>query len=284
MRFANVRNRAALVVQNTADGGLAVDLERATKGSFDSDPMQVFGRWREARAVARQVATQETFRFTNDELGAPSPRPAQIFGIGLNYREHAKETGAPIPDSPLTFTKFPSCVNEPYGTIPISVPTVDWEVELVVVVADGGRNIPEDRGWDALAGLCVGQDISDRILQRATQPPQFSLGKSRRGYAPFGPWLVDVDDLNDRDHLVMHCAVNDEEVQRSTTDDLIFSVPKLVAYLSTIVELMPGDVIFTGTPSGVGAARKPPRFLAAGDIVTSTIEGVGSIVNRCVSA
>jgi 2-keto-4-pentenoate hydratase/2-oxohepta-3-ene-1,7-dioic acid hydratase in catechol pathway len=120
------------------------------------------------------------------------------------------------------------------------------------------------------------------LLQRATQPPQFNLGKSRRGYTPFGPWLVDARSVAGRDDLGISCAVNDVEKQRSRTSDLIFDVPSLIAYLSTIIELLPGDVIFTGTPSGVGGARKPPEFLKPGDVVVSTIEGVGSITNRCV--
>jgi len=284
MRFANVRGRASLVIDSDADGGVAVDLERASAGEFPSDPMANFALWDKLRKHAASIAGGEPQPFTMHDLRAPSPRPAQVFGIGLNFRQHAVETGAEIPDSPLTFTKFASSVNAPFGEIPIGVPTADWEVELVTVVAAGGRNIPESKAWDALAGVCVGQDISDRLLQRATTPPQFSLGKSRRGYAPFGPWLVDVAQLGDRDNLMMHCSVNDEEMQRSSTSDMIFSVSQLVAYLSTIVELLPGDVIYTGTPSGVGGARKPPRFLAAGDVITSTIEGVGSITNRCVSA
>jgi len=283
MKFANVRGRASLVIESNADGGTAIDLERATAGELSCDPMVAFTRWHILRQHAERLQRAEVQPFAMRDLGAPSPRPAQVFGIGLNYRQHAEETGAPIPDSPLTFTKFASSVNAPYGEIPIGVPTADWEVELVVVVGSGGRNIAESSGWDALAGVCVGQDISDRLLQRATTPPQFSLGKSRRGYAPFGPWLVDAADLDDRDNLMMHCSVNDVEMQRSSTSDLIFSVPRLVAYLSTIVELLPGDVIFTGTPSGVGGARKPPRFLSAGDVIVSTIDGIGSITNRCVS-
>jgi 2-keto-4-pentenoate hydratase/2-oxohepta-3-ene-1,7-dioic acid hydratase in catechol pathway len=145
-----------------------------------------------------------------------------------------------------------------------------------------GRNITELAAWGAVAGLCVGQDISDRVLQRATQPAQFNLGKSRRGYAPFGPWLVDAETVANRDALALTCTLNGEVVQQSNSSDLIFSIPRLVAYLSSIVELYPGDVIFTGTPSGVGAARTPPRFLTSSDVLVSTIDGVGSITNRCV--
>lgn len=283
--FANVRGRASLVVASATDGsGTAIDVERASNGKFSSDPMACFGKWDALRDFAARAGDAGATAFTPDELAAPSPRPAQIFGIGLNYRAHAHETGAPIPETPLTFTKFPSSVNSPHGDIVIDVPTADWEVELVAVVGNGGRNIPLEDAWDSVAGICVGQDVSDRLLQRATQPPQFSLGKSRRGYTPFGPWLVDARSIADRDALTMHCSLDGEEVQRTSTDDLIFPVPTLVAYLSSIVDLMPGDVIYTGTPSGVGGARKPPRFLAAGNTLVSTIDGVGSITNRCVGA
>jgi 2-keto-4-pentenoate hydratase/2-oxohepta-3-ene-1,7-dioic acid hydratase in catechol pathway len=128
----------------------------------------------------------------------------------------------------------------------------------------------------------VGQDFSDRALQYASQPPQFSLGKSRRNFSPFGPWLVDARDVENRDALSMSCSINGEEVQQTLTSDLIFSVPEIITYLSGICQLLPGDVIFTGTPAGVGVSRDPKRFLSPGDVVVSTLEHVGSTVNRCV--
>jgi 2-keto-4-pentenoate hydratase/2-oxohepta-3-ene-1,7-dioic acid hydratase in catechol pathway len=207
-----------------------------------------------------------------------------VFGIGLNYRSHAEESGMPIPTQPLTFTKFSSSIAGPNADIPIPSPTVDWEAELVVVIADGGRDIPREKAWDAIAGIAVGQDISDRALQMATQPPQFNLGKSRRNFSPFGPWLVDARDVPNRDAMHMRCTLNGEEVQETVTDDLIFSVPDIVAYLSSIVQLLPGDVIFTGTPAGVGGSRKPPVFLKPGDVLETTIDGIGTTTNRCTSA
>jgi len=276
MRVANLQGRAVFITPDD----LAIDIEHASGGAVPCDPMQLFERWAQVRSLAPTVRGGVPFAL--GDLDAPSPAPRQIFGIGLNYREHAVETGAPIPDTPLTFTKFASAINKPFGDIIIDVPTADWEIELVVVIGAGGRNIAESAAWAAVAGLCVGQDISDRVLQRATQPPQFSLGKSRRGYAPFGPWLVDAETVANRDALALTCTLNSEVVQRSDSSDLIFSIPQLVAYLSGIVELYPGDVIFTGTPSGVGGARTPPRFLTSGDVLVSTIDGVGSITNRCV--
>lgn len=276
MRVANLRGRAVFITPDD----LAIDIEQASGGTLPHDPMQLFARWAEVRSLA--ATARGGVAFAAADLDAPSPFPRQIFGIGLNYREHAVETGAAIPDTPLTFTKFASAVNKPFGHITIDVPTADWEIELVVVIGAGGRNIAESAAWDAVAGLCVGQDISDRVLQRATQPPQFNLGKSRRGYAPFGPWLVDAASAANRDALALTCTLNGTVVQQSNSSDLIFSIPQLVAYLSSIVELYPGDLIFSGTPSGVGGARTPPMFLARGDVLVSTIDEIGSITNRCV--
>ncbi|MEY4401754.1 MAG: hypothetical protein RL072_1619 [Actinomycetota bacterium] len=278
LRFGVIDGRSVLV---HPDGSRVSDLESASKGEFPSDPLQAFSRWAQIRSFAASC-TDEGSPIHPAQFDAPSPFARQIFGIGLNYREHALETGAPIPDTPLTFTKFSSSINRPFGEIPVTVPTCDWEVELVVVVGRGGRGIPVEDGWESLAGVCVGQDISDRTLQRATQPPQFNLGKSRRGYTPFGPWLSDWKTVTKRDSLVLSCVVNGVQKQRSSTDDLIFNIPTLVSYLSSIVELLPGDVIYTGTPSGVGGARKPPEFLKPGDVIVSNIEGLATITNRCI--
>lgn len=245
--------------------------------------MAVFARWNELREFATTLSTGEFAKpLDTKSLGAPAPQPLQVFGIGLNYRTHAEESGMPIPASPLTFTKYTSSITGPNDDITLGGNAVDWEVELVAVIGSGGRDIAAANAWDAVAGLGVGQDISDRTLQFATQPPQFSLGKSRRGYSPFGPWLVDAQDLVDRDRLHMSMTLNGETVQDTLTDDLIFDVPAIISYLSSIVELLPGDVIYTGTPGGVGMSYKPPRFLRPGDVITSTIEGIGSTNNRCL--
>ena len=278
LKFACKDGRAQLVVgpQNNI-----VDLERASGGKFTSEPIDAFRRWAEVREFAAKC-TDPGVACSTDDLNAPSPWPSQVFGIGLNYRKHAEESGAQIPTSPLTFTKFPSSVGNPNADVPIVGGAVDWEVELVVVISTGGRDIPEDKAWDHIAGVCIGQDISDRKLQMATMPPQFNLGKSRKNYSPFGPWLTDAKDLADRDALEISCTVNGTEMQREKTDDLIFSVPQQIAYLSSIVQLLPGDVIFTGTPGGVGMARKPAVFLKAGDVIESTLTGLAHTVNRCV--
>jgi 2-keto-4-pentenoate hydratase/2-oxohepta-3-ene-1,7-dioic acid hydratase in catechol pathway len=201
----------------------------------------------------------------------------------LNYRSHAEESGLPIPTSPLTFAKYSSSIAHGDADIPLGGSSIDWEVELVVVIADGGRNIAHENAWDHVAGIAVGQDISDRALQFASQPPQFSLGKSRKNYSPFGPWLIDAADVPERDALHMTCTLNGETVQDTSTDDLIFSVSDIISYLSEIVQLLPGDVIYTGTPGGVGVSRQPAVFLKPGDVLVSTIDGIGTTTNRCIA-
>jgi 2-keto-4-pentenoate hydratase/2-oxohepta-3-ene-1,7-dioic acid hydratase in catechol pathway len=277
-RFASKNGRAQLVVG--AQNNL-VDLAEASNGKFSSEPIEAYRRWAEVREFASTITSGGAPCDVN-ELDAPSPWPLQVFGIGLNYRKHAEESGAEIPKTPLTFTKFSSSVAHGNADVPVVGDFVDWEVELVVVIAEGGRDIAQDKAWDHVAGICVGQDISDRALQMATKPPQFNLGKSRKNYSPFGPWLIDARDVPNRDALHMTCTLNGEVVQDTLTDDLIFNVPEIISYLSTIVQLLPGDVIYTGTPGGVGMARKPPMFLKAGDVLVSTIDGIGTTTNRCV--
>lgn len=279
LRFACKNGRSQLVV---GPDNTLVDLAEASNGRFTSEPIEAFRRWSEVREFAATVADGDQ-PFKVDELDAPSPWPTQVFGIGLNYRTHAEESGMQIPTSPLTFTKFSSSVAHGNADIPIVGNAIDWEVELVVVISSGGRNIAVGDAWNHVAGVAVGQDISDRALQFASQPPQFSLGKSRKNFSPFGPWLVDAQDIAQRNALHMTCTLNGERVQDTTTDDLIFGVADIVSYLSGIVQLLPGDVIFTGTPGGVGVSRKPPVFLKPGDVLVSTIDGIGSTTNRCVT-
>ncbi len=277
-RFASLNGRAQLVVGDTPH---LVDLAEASGGKFDSDPIKAFARWDEVREFARTV-TSGGIPCDVNALDAPSPWPLQVFGIGLNYRKHAEETGAQIPTTPLTFTKFPTSIGGPNADVPIVGNAVDWEVELVVVISTGGRDIAEADAWNHVAGVCIGQDISDRALQMATMPPQFNLGKSRKNYSPFGPWLVDTKDVENPDRLEVVCTLNGKQVQREFTDDLIFNVPQIISYLSGIVQLVPGDVIFTGTPGGVGVAQKPPVFLKVGDVLESTLTGYSHTVNKCV--
>lgn len=280
MKLANRRGRAVLV-----GDGTFLDVEEASAGKFAADPMALFSQW---ATFADWAASQDLTSGASLELAdlaAPSPRPAQVFGIGTNYRQQAADFGWPIPEVPMVFTKFPSSVAGPTGVIELSGPRVDWEVEVVVVIAEGGRNIAEADAWSHVAGITGGQDLSDRDVQmRPTANPQFSLGKSFPGYASTGPLLATLDELDDREAIALTCSLNGEEVQSSTTADLIFSVPELIEYLSRIVTLLPGDLIFTGSPSGVGSSFDPPRFLTHGDTLLSRVDGAGEMCHAFTDA
>lgn len=279
-RLASVGGRAHLVVGN--DDRL-VDIERASNGTLPSDPMACLAHWDEVRKFAKLIIVPSDAPKANvDVLDCPVPHPRQMFAVGLNYRKHAEEMGSPLPNLPLTFAKFQSSLNSPGGDIPIVGETCDYESEVVVVIGDGGQNIAESDAWNHVAGLCAGQDISDRALQYSGSPPQFSLGKSRHGFAPIGPWVSDIRDHPRRDELIISCTVNGEVRQHTSMNDMIFDVSQLVSYLSTICELFPGDIIFTGTPAGVGHGHKPPAYLCPGDEIVTTLEGVGALCNRCI--
>jgi 2-keto-4-pentenoate hydratase/2-oxohepta-3-ene-1,7-dioic acid hydratase in catechol pathway len=277
MRLASQDGRSVLV---TDDG--VTDLARASGDRWGSDPMAALADWeavREWAASARPGAERILDPMT---LGPPVPRPAQVFAVALNYKDHAAEAGIDIPASPLIFTKFPSCLVGPCADVRLSSDRVDWEVELVVVIGRAARDVDATDALAHVAGYCVGQDISDRRLQFAGTPPQFSLGKSLPTYGPIGPAIVTLDEVSDPLDLCLTCDVGGERMQDGSTREMIFAVPELVSYLSQHTPLMAGDLIFTGTPAGVGSVRRPRRYLALGDVVESTIAPLGSLQNQCV--
>ncbi|MFC8448124.1 fumarylacetoacetate hydrolase family protein [Kitasatospora sp. NPDC057223] len=280
MRIANLSGRLGLVVD-----GKVIDVEQASGGSFASDPQAVYERWEEFRRWAAQARLPEGDVFDPARLGAPAPAPRQVVAAGLNYRDHAAEAGFALPDTmPPVFTKFATSITGPVTevTLPPGGHT-DWEIELVAVIGTRAHHVPAETAWEHVAGLTVGQDISERITQLEGPSPQFSLGKSFPGFAPIGPWLVTPDEFENPDDLGLRCTVNGEEVQKSRTAELIFSVPELIARLSAVIPLLPGDIIFTGTPAGVGLGRDPQRWLAPGDELVSTIEGIGELRQRFVA-
>lgn len=280
-RLLNVAGRAALLDGPPATGTGYHDLETVSNGRLGSDPMAAL---QHLDVLSRLDATLDgrrpTGTFGDAELGAPVPHPGQVFGVGLNYRDHAAEGGADIPELPLVFTKFPSCISPPDTAVELRSDHVDYEGELVAVIGSGGREIAATDAWTHVAGFCVGQDVSDRAVQFSSRPAQFNLGKSFDTFGPIGPALVSLDLLDDPGDLELTTDVNGETRQHGRTADLIFGVAELVSYLSHIVELRPGDLVFTGTPGGVGMARG--KLLRHGDVVTTTIDGLGSITNRCV--
>ncbi|MBA2625730.1 MAG: fumarylacetoacetate hydrolase family protein [Acidimicrobiia bacterium] len=257
------------------------DVATASEGRFGPDVRSVYDGWDAFCPFAAGITTG-TSPLVEAQLRCPVPEPRQVFAIGLNYRSHAAESGMTVPDVPATFTKFPASLGGPFDDIEVAGHGIDWEVELVAVVGRRADRVAEADGWSHVAGVTVGQDISDRGLQFAAGG-QFSLGKSRRGYGPMGPWVVTPDGLDDPDDLALGCSVDGEVVQDARTDDLVFGVARLVAELSAVLPLLPGDVIFTGTPAGVGFTRKPPRSLQPGQVLETWVEGVGRLRNPIVA-
>lgn len=279
-RLATISDRATLVDD---DGGLH-DLARLLGDERLADPMVAVGERATLHSAGGRLSERSADGTLDEALaagrvGAPVPRPRNVLAVGLNYREHAEESGMDLPETPLVFTKFPSCIVGPVTDLELRSETADWEVELVVAIGRTARDVSADSAWDHVLGLTVGQDISDRRLQFAAKPPHFDLGKSRDGYGPTGPVLVSPDLVPDPSDLALSCAVNGVVKQDSRTSDLIFDVGELIAYLSAIMTLRAGDLIFTGTPSGVGSSTR--TYLRPGDEVVSEIEGIGRIVQRC---
>jgi 2-keto-4-pentenoate hydratase/2-oxohepta-3-ene-1,7-dioic acid hydratase in catechol pathway len=278
VRLANAQGRASLIV-----GEALVDVERASNGMFSADPMAALARWDAFASWAGGIgAGAATGAVDEATFGPTVPKPAKVFAIGLNYRTHASEAGLPLPAQPMVFTKFPNCLVGPRADVVLSSDHVDWEVELVVVLGRRAYKVPEAHAFDCIAGYCVGQDISDRKLQFSDQPPQFSLGKSIDTFGPIGPSMVSIDGFEDPNDLRLTCDVAGERMQEARTSDMVFNVPQLVSYLSGFCTLEPGDIIFTGTPAGVGSVRNPRRYLKAGEEIVSTIEPIGTLMNRCV--
>jgi len=274
MRLANVDER--LMVART--GGGFVDLATASAGRFGPDPQSVYDRWEEFEDWASQTAewTDAGFEPPLQSLGAPVPRPRQVFAAALNYGEHAAEAGFEAPTVPQIFTKFPTCLTGPETEVVLATDQVDWEAELVVVIGRRAHMVPRDAAWAHVAGVTAGQDISARDVQRTGPSPQFSLAKSFPGFGPTGPWLVSVDEFGDEPAQI-ECLRNGDRVQYESTTAMIFSVAELIEHISRITPMLPGDLLFTGTPSGVGSRRDPPRFLREDDRVLTRIERIGEL-------
>ena len=273
--FANIDNRACLVL-----GDNFYDLNRVSQDTIGSDPMSALSDIDALRQVSSALTNNEPDGSLSDaKLGAPVPKPRNSFGVGLNYKDHAEESKMDLPESPVIFSKFPSCIAGPFDDIELRATSGDYEAELVVVIGRITRDVIAEDAWEHVAGVTAGQDISDRRLQLGARPPQFGLGKSRDTYGPTGPLLVSPDSFANVDDLQLTCEINGDRRQDARTSSLIFDVPYLVSYLSEVMTLVPGDLIFTGTPSGVGMPDK--RFLVAGDVITTTVEGVGTMVNIC---
>jgi len=275
-KLANIKGRAALLNEESF-----YDLEKISEGNLSHDTTDALFHLEELDELNNKLNDLEaTGKISEAEFDAPVSFPKNCYAIGLNYRNHAEEANMTIPEVPMVFTKHTSCLVGATADVEMRSNYVDYEAELVVVIGLSGKDISKDQAWNHVAGLCVGQDISDRPAQFASTPPMFNLGKSFDTFGPVGPALVSPDSLPNKESLVIECKVNDEIRQNDNTDDLIFDVPTIISYLSEIVTLNTGDVIFTGTPGGVGVSQG--KFLKDGDIITTSIEGLGTLTNKCV--
>ena len=232
-------------------------------------------------AAAAVVDSGPSFSADAVQVLAPISNPEKLVCIGLNYADHAEESGMDIPTEPIVFSKYASTIIGPGDTIklPRSSDEPDYEVELVVVIGKSGFNISEANAMDHVAGYTVGHDVSARDYQLQKPGGQWMMGKTFDTFAPIGPDIVTSDEIEDPHNLPIRCILNGETVQDSNTTQLIFKVPQLIAYLSHVFTLNPGDLIFTGTPPGVGMARDPQLWLKAGDTVVCEIDGVGRLEN-----
>jgi 2-keto-4-pentenoate hydratase/2-oxohepta-3-ene-1,7-dioic acid hydratase in catechol pathway len=216
------------------------------------------------------------------ELLAPLPRPPKIVAIGRNYADHAAETGVAPFEAPRIIAKLPSSVAAPNSVVPRpeGVVKMDYEVELAVVIGSAAQRITREQALAAVAGYTILDDVSAREFQFDVSPPQTTFAKSMDGFCPMGPWIVTADEIPDPRGLRLQTWVNDEPVQDGNTRDMLVDVPGLIVYISRYMTLEPGDVIATGTPAGVGAFRKPPRYLQPGDRVRMTISEIGTLEHR----
>lgn len=244
----------------------------------------IFGRLEEVIEAAGKARPEQAVEMPSSLL-PPVPPPEKILCIGLNYLDHAIETGAEPPTEPVVFSKFNTALVGDGDAIvlPSLSHEVDYEAELVVVIGRTARHVAERDAMKCVAGYTCGHDVSARDWQKGRPGGQWLLGKSFDTFAPIGPWLVTTDEIPDPSNLRVKMHLSGEVVQDSTTAQLIFNIPQLISHLSKIMTLKAGDLIFTGTPPGVGAARKPPRFLRHGDVCTVEIDGIGPLTNPCVA-
>ncbi len=284
MRLVAYQSDRGPRVAGVRDGG-SVDLNR-TSSDVPSCIKELLAQG-PAGLTSAQAALEagEVMAADAVKLLPPIPSPEKVICVGINYADHARESGMEPPAEPVIFSKFPSAASA-HGD-PIVLPrlseTVDYEAELVVVIGIGGRHVPKDKARDHIAGYCCGNDVSARDWQLHKPAGQWLLGKTFDTFAPFGPALVTADEIDDPGNLAIRLRLNGRTMQDSNTDQLIFSVEELIAYVSGVCTLAPGDLIFTGTPPGVGMARKPPVLLKPGDTVEVEIDRVGILRNPVVA-
>lgn len=272
-RLGALKDEQSIVDLNKADARLPADMLAFLEAGESALQM----------AKAAIASTKETIPLASVKLLAPIPKPGKILCIGLNYSDHAAESGQPLPDFPIVFAKYANTVIAPREAIilPHVTDQVDYEAELGFVIGKRGRYISEADALSYVAGYLPINDVSARDYQSRTS--QWTMGKTFDTFAPMGPALVTSDEVTDPHNLKIQLTINDVMLQNSSTSKLIFGIPQLVASLSEVMTLEPGDVVSTGTPPGVGFAQKPPRFLKAGDVVSVIIEGLGILSNPVIA-
>jgi len=244
---------------------------------FDGDMIELIARWDEHRPTFEAQGDNNAVPLADVRLAPPLARPGKIFAIGLNYADHIAESKMETPQRQVWFTKAQTSINGPFDPILIAKNTftADYEVELVAVIGKRGKHIAAENAPDHVFGYCVGNDVTERMWQHAG--PQWSLGKSFDTHAPIGPWITTADEIADPHALALRCFVNGEQRQSSSTGHLVFDLWQQIEHLSAAMTLEPGDLIFTGTPGGIGAAMDPRQFLKPGDVVRCEIDGLGAI-------
>ena len=283
MRIANLAGRATIVT----DQGL-IDVATQSNGAFSTSVDKCIRHldnlltWFHAADLDVTDPTTPSELYGDARLGPIVVNPQQIFAVALNYRHHAEEMKLALPKQPTIFTKWASSLCGPNDELPVPSDTTDFEAELVVVMGATARGLSVENALTAVAGYCVGQDFSDRTLQMQGAPAQYSLGKSYRNFSPTGPWLTTADEIPNPNDLSIQCSVSGVEYQNSMTSDMVFTVAEIVSYLSNVVELRPGDLIFTGSPHGSGHGQTPPRFLKPGDRIVTEIGRLGRIESEAV--
>jgi 2-keto-4-pentenoate hydratase/2-oxohepta-3-ene-1,7-dioic acid hydratase in catechol pathway len=280
MKIVTYSTGAGAPATGVLQGGEVVDLASC---GFPGDMKTLLVQGIDVQAIGAALDRGTRVALDQVTLHAPVTDPGKVLAIGLNYGDHIAETGAEKPKHQVWFNKQHNCVNDPYGDINLpSVSTMlDYEAELCVVIGKRCKHVPRGRAAEVIAGYCCGNDVSVRDWQ--LRAPTFQIGKSFDTHGPIGPYLVTPDEVGDPHDLDIRCLVNGEERQHSNTRHLIFDCYDAVAHLSQAFTLDPGDVLFMGTPSGVGIAMKPPSFLKQGDVVRVEIEKLGFIENTVVA-
>ena len=289
MKLVTYKPRASSAQLGAIVDNRVVNLAEASGGALPNDMRAFLELGEEGLKVARRVATKEAAQESGVALGdvkllAPVTNPNKVIAIGLNYLDHIRESNAQTPKIPIMFTKYTTSIIGDGDAIhwdPNETAKVDWEVELAVVIGKRAYRISEESVFDYVVGYTVCNDVSARDLQ-SERGDQWIRGKSLDTFCPLGPCIVTKDEIADPHNLKLRTIVNGQTMQDSNTSELLFKIPHLVSYLSRAFTLLPGDVIITGTPPGVGMGKKPPIFLKHGDVVSVEIDGIGKLTNPCV--